>query len=65
MRKSCTRPEWSNTATVPYRASAVHNLLQDGIEVEVVGDAGTGFVQPGEAVPQRLWLSSQVVGFLH
>ena len=45
-------------------ARSIHDLSQDGIEVEVLGDAETGLAQPGEAVPQRLVLSHHFVGVI-
>ena len=45
-------------------AGSIHDLSQDGIEVEVFVDAQTGLAQPGEALPQRLYLSHKLVGSL-
>ena len=44
------------------RARPVHDPLQHGIEVEVFADAEAGLAQPGEAVPQGLVLSQEIVG---
>ena len=43
------------------RAGAVHDLVQDGVEVEARADALDSSVQRGEAVPQRLVLLPQFV----
>ena len=38
------------------RAGAIHNPLQDGIEVEICSDLDAGLAQSGEAVAQNLIL---------
>ena len=43
---------------------AVYDPLQDGVEVEAPADAKAGLAQPGEAVPQRLIFSPQLVCFM-
>ena len=45
-------------------ASRVHHLLQDGVEVEVLGDADARLTQSGEAVPQGFYLPFQAVCWL-
>ena len=45
-------------------ASCVHHLLQDGVEVEVLGDADARLSQSGEAVPQGFNLPFQAVCWL-
>ena len=45
------------------RTGAVYDPLQNAVEVEAPVDAKAGLAQPGEAVPQRLIFSPQLVGF--
>ena len=46
------------------RAGALHNFMQNGIDIEALADAQTGLAQPGEALSQRLDLYSQLDAWL-
>ena len=46
------------------RTGAVYDPLQNGVDVEAPADAKAGLAQPGEAVPERLIFSPQIVCFL-
>ena len=47
------------------RAGAVHDLAQDGADVEGRADTQDGGAQPGDALPQRVVFSPQFVVTLH
>ena len=67
--KACNSPR-SPTIVIPpkpgvgQRTGAVHDLMQDGIEVKVFTDAEDGLGQAGQPVPQRLDLLVALVGVL-
>ena len=45
------------------RPGAVYDLLQDGVQIQALIDAKAGLNQPGQAVPENLYLWVVLVGF--